>query len=395
MSPKKGGPAAAVTKKSGELEVPVKELLPILNLLKGFTADRDIVPGLRHLWFAGDTIRASAGEASAMWCTPWTFPGEFSVSADLLTRLVNSLNDQGHETCSFALADSGVVLRSPGFRATLNRYAPAANEDLSAYLQREPPTAGRIALSPAWWKALDRLMFSVCQDETKPALRGVFWADNGLLMATDTFRISVLSPDVKTRVLSPHKGGFLLPDHLLSRLGGRRREATETCLERDSIQWFFFESGAVAGSLLHGAFPAKGCAGILKGVRMQGQEQQGTVVQLPEGAPLLIVLARLLEFAAPPTYRLEAAVGKDTLTLRVRDSDGAGREAEEVLPAVVVGPPVTFAMNGKYFRDAIEQVGGRFWIGPQGSTVMYFVSGDKHLEHMIMLLALVEEGPSS
>ncbi len=382
MSPKK------VASKENALQVPVKELLPILNLLKGFTTDRDIIPGLKHLWFAKDTIRASAGEAGAMWCTPWTFPGDFSVPAALLTKLVGSLNDQGHEACTLTLTEHGVTLRSPGFRAALSRYEPAANEDLSAYIQREPPATGRVALTREWWTELDRLMFSVGQDETKPTLRGVFWAESGLLMATDTFRISVLAPDAKARVPSPLKGGFLIPDHLLARVGGRRREATETCLEGDRIQWLFFESGAVSGSLLQGAFPAKGCANILKGVRTQVQGKQGTSVQLPEGAPLLIVLARLLDFAGPPMYRLQASVTKDTLTLRVGGGDGAVSEAEEVLPAAVIGPPVDFVMNGKYFRDAVEQVGARFWVGPQGSSVMYLVSKDKRLEHMIMLLAM-------
>ncbi len=363
------------------VRVPVKEMLPVVSLLTGFTAERDLVSGLKQLWFQGRTVRTSAGSAGAVHETSWEFPGEFALSAAHFHRIVSSLSDQGCEELVLELREGRVGVAGGGFRASLPMYKPGDGEDPSLYLRRERQAAGpKVALTPAWWDEVERVMFTVCRDETKAPLCGVYWSEGGLLLSTDTFRISALNPPKDARVGAP-KGGLVLPSHMLDRLGGRRRDASSAHLEGDSTLWFQLgDAAAVYGSLLAAGFPTAGFAGALKQVRENARG--GTWVTL--GTGVLAALDRLLYFAAGPTFRVDGQVLGDGVHLVVTEG---GTTAEETVPATVAGPPAKFAVNGKFFKDAVAAVGPRFWIDPATNNAAYFVSADKRFEHLVMLLA--------
>ena len=361
--------------------VPLAELVPYLSLLNRFTATQDLVPGLQQFWFSGSSVWSCAGSAGAGLETPWTFP-ECTLPADHLMSLAESLHVQGHAEVTLAAREASVGVTSGKFRASLRRYHPDPGEDLSVYARRAVPTGDRVPLTPAWWAALDRVTFTVCQDETKAPLRGVYWTRSGALLSTDTYRITALMPPEECRVAPPVSGGLLIPDHLLTRLAGRRREVTAVCLEGTAVLWLFLPSGAVYGALIAGAFPEAGAVAVFTQARQQATAG-GTWVGLSEGPPLEVVLDRLLRFAEPPTYHLSGTV-TDGGDVRLAVSGPRG-EAEETLPARVTGPPTQFAVNGRYLREALLSVGPQFWVLP-ASSMVYFVSADRCLEHVVMLL---------
>ncbi len=375
-------PKAAKKKPGSGVTLPVEELLPAITLTSDFASDRDLVPGLKQVWFQGTSVRSNSGSAGAVHTTPWTFPGEFALSAAHLRRIVTSLNDSSVEELVLESHEGTIRLRGGRFRAQLGCYRPAGTEDVSLYVQREAPKTPRTALDPRWWGELERVMFTVCRDETKPPLRGVYWSEGGLLLSTDTFRISVLNPPKEYRTPAP-KGGLLLPDHLLERLGSRRRDATSVCLEGDATVWFFLgERAAVYGSLLAAGFPTAGFAGALKKVR---EDARGGGTWVDVTGDLAAAFERLLHFATAPTFRVQGEVGRDSLKLTVAEADA---RAEEEIPAAVQGEPTTFSVNGKYLKEALEVVGRRFWLPAAGAgTTAYFVSADKRFEHIVMLLA--------
>lgn len=366
--------------KSDSLTLPVKELLPVLKLTQAFTATRDIVPALKFLYFQGDSVRAFSGEAGAVWYTPWKMPGEFAVAGETLVHLVDSLHTQGHDEVVFQVSAGTMELRAGGFRASL----PLLSEtERSTFMFRDPPTRPSVTLSEEFWTRVEQIEGSVCQDETLPMLRGVYWGTSGkYLISTDAFRITVGYLSEKTAAPAPQAQGLLLPAHLLARCRGRRREILGAALEGEGIVWLFFESGAVYGSLLQAEFPWKRSVELIRSVR-EGERARGTWVTLPEGLPVEQAVERLLYLAESPTFRLSGEVGVDSLCLRV------GREgpvAEERIPAQVRGPAGTFAVNGKLFREALT-LAHRFWVDPGDSQdPLYFVSENRTREQIVLRL---------
>lgn len=362
----------------------LSELAPALALLEKFTSDRDIVPGLRHVWFTGSELRASTGVSGAIVGVSWSVPEPFALPAGRLTALVSSLHAQGHARVALEARETSFGITSEKFQASLPRYRPAEGEDLGPYVLRRPPAKnGRTALTPAWWADLSRALPCMSADETKAPLRGVRWAKTGALYATDTYRLTAVLPEKSARALPPG-AGVLLPDHLLSRVGARRVGVTEACVEGDAALWLFAPDGAFYGTLIAGDFPEEGCATFVRQARRASAEG-GTWVELPVApVPLASVLERLLHFAEAPTYRLGGEARAGALRLFVGNEAGS---AEEVLPATVRGPDVSFEVNGEYLREALLTVAPKFWIpGSAGGNAAYFASADGRVDHLVMLL---------
>lgn len=357
----------------------VKTLLPAVHFMKAFVSDRAIIPAYQHFFFTPEALEAYMGTAGAFYAGLWpkkAIPEPFSLPAESLVKILASLGDQGVGTVEFGEAKNGrVQVKGGRFKSGL----PILTGDaLNLNLPDPPGDEAQVSVSGGFWDDVERMLFSVCQDETKPVLRGLFVAPSGTLVATDSFRISVLSPGPES--FKP-RAGVLLPDYLLTRLGAQRKQV-QALTVRESQCWFFLESAQVFGALLEGAFPASRVGAALKGVREQAKVG-GTWILLDPDATLDLLLARLLYFAEPPTFSVQVTVETKSVTLRAGGSDGAPG-AEEVIPAKIQGPGGTFAINGRYLREAC-QVSNRFWF--QSPHPLYFLSPDKRLEHLVILLA--------
>lgn len=364
---------------SETLTIPIKDFLPIVTLTAGFTAKRDLVPALRYVYFENDTLRAFSGEAGSVWRSPWEVPTPFAVPGETLAKIVQSLADQGIEEIALTRREQSLGIRAGTFKGQL----PLLDEtDRSAFVLRNPPDISTCTeVTPEFWAAFDQAMISVGQDETKSMLRGVYWSASGNFVTTDGARITVVYPPKEARITPPNKQPLLVPDHLLARLGPRRADVSAVGLDGGSL-WCFLDSGAVWGSLLEAEFPAVRPVAVVKQTRDNRKAQGTTVVSVPSGPMLDLVLERLLLFAEPPLFRIDGHVTAETLVLSV-----GGTTAQETLPATVKGPEGKFSVNGRFLKEALGKVSSRFstTLGDP-MTPLYFLSESRQVEHVILKL---------
>jgi len=364
---------------SETLTVPIKDFLPIVTLTEGFTAARDLVPALRYIYFQEKTLRAFSGEAGSVWQSPWTTPAPFAVPGETLAKIVRSLADQGVDEMILTRREQSLGIRAGNFKGQL----PLLDEtDRSAFVLRDPPDEEeRIDVTPEFWGAFDQAMISVGQDETKSMLRGVYWSASGNFVSCDGARITVVYPPAGARVAPPSQTPLLVPDHLLTRLGSRKSDVTEMILDGGSL-WCCLDGGAVWGSLLEAEFPASSPVAVVKDARQNRRKPTATTIAILPSPMLDLVLERLLLFAEPPLFRIDGKVTRGALVLSV-----GGTMAQETLPATVTGSEGEFAVNGKFFKDALGHVSSEFSTTVNEARVpLYFVSESRQVEHVILKL---------
>lgn len=363
--------------------VSVAEFLQSVQLGQAFTSRASMVPALQYLYFQDSTIRAFSGEVGSIGRCPWQVDQPFAVSAELLLRLLTSLQAQGVQGVEVKRTEHTLGLKAAGFTGRL----PLLDEtERSSFILRDPPGASfHVATDPLLWAAMELAGFSVSQDSSKPMLQGVYWTPSGSLLSTDSFRVTAVYPDAKARGVPPGGAPLLCPDHLLQRLGERRKSVRALALE-GGILWCFLEGGdAVYGALLNAEFPISPLVALIKRCR-EGQQQSGTSVRVTD--PLGSVehaLSRLLFFAPPPMLRVEVKVEKDGLVL----SAGSGTSAaQEHLGAEVNGGTGAVVVNGAYLKDALLRVGTSFWTHIEDiTTPLYIVSESRQVEHIVLRLA--------
>ena len=364
------------------MKLPIKDVLPIVTLMHGFTADRDTIPALKHIFFSNDTIRAFSGMAGAVWKSgsAWFNEDELAIQSETLQKVLQSLYDQGVEDVEMKPTPTQVNIRGASFKGSLGRLA--LDSAPTMFMFREPPTdADRFVLDDTFWSDFDRITFAVCKDENRAPLRGMFWAPSGRFYATDGFRIATVVPSSKDRK-PPVEGGLLIPDHIMLRLADRRISVKQIAVD-ESVIWCFLEEGAVYGSLIEDKFPIDGANGVLKKAQSAIKNDQGAWVQLPEGPAMDLIMARLLLFAEAPTFRMRCSIEKDTLRIATVDPAGSV-SAEEAIPVKVTGKSGgSFAVNGRHFREMIKEVGLTFWYGPE--CPLYFRSKDKKIDAVLIL----------
>lgn len=375
--------------------IALKDWKPILSLLESFTADRDIVPALKHFYFSGDSVRAFSGIQGAHWTTPWTMPGTaFAVPAAPLVQLVSSLDDQGFEEVTVGLTETGksLSIRSNKFRGTLPVLQDLKDAPETFMFRDAPGAKKQLTVTKDFWTSLRRVMFTVGQDETKSQFRGVYWSSAGSFASADGFRVTVCMPDKKERVGCPVPGGLLIPDALLSRLGGRMSNIDAVALE-GSLLWTFHDTGggSIYSTLFEATFPINSVSERAKAMRDAVRKGAGTSAKLRgDAAMLALSLGRLLLFTDPPTWRMAATITGKGKTGRVKlevfDTEGAAA-AEETFEAEVTGPDTAFAINGKFFQDALGV--GTTLFHPSGklSTQVCFQDEDNGVEHLFPLLS--------
>lgn len=359
-------------------ELPLQEFAQAVNYATGFTAQRDIVPALTYLYFTNKDIRAFSGRAGAVYRKPWDV-GEGVVPAAPLAQLLNALVHRGHDTGEIKLTDFHCGVIAGKFRGQLP-LLPSTVEAPREYILRPIPKPS-VSLTPGFWEDLAKLEFAVAKDETKQALRGVYWARNGALLATDNNRMIMCFPDKDT---TKPPQGLLLPDYFLQMLTTGRELFTGMTIEENTL-WLHGATRCVYGQLLEGEFPATGAMGFLKATRTLA-EGTGTWVTLPDVTDWGKVLAPMLDiFSRAPLFRLKVDVGKENVKFLVEEQDGDGYAAEETVPATKIeGPACEFFLNGKYFIDLLA-VSSRFWYMP--GKPLYCINHVKRLEHILAPLA--------
>lgn len=366
------------------MKLDTKLLTPAVNFMKNFTADRDIIPAYRHFYFSEDSLRAYSGTFGAVYYGLWPkkgFPQPFSLPAESLVKILSTLADQSVDEVDFSEVKNGrMVVKGGRFKSTM---PVLQGDELKDFLTPKPKTKSQEVVLD-WWKDVERLLFSVCKDETNPSLRGLYISPTGTLAASDNYRISILRPNSDS--FKPEKA-LLIPEYLLSRLGARRSIVQAIFVEENRL-WFNLESALVYGVKLESEFPASRIATVLKETQAATKDKKsgGTWITLQPDGSLSLILSRLAYFADSMSCKFTVTVETKSILIQVGGEDGEPA-AEEVIPAKIDGPGGTFNVNGNYFAEACS-VGSMFWFAPEPLTrPLYFQSPDKRLDHLVRRLA--------
>lgn len=348
---------------------PLKELAPAVAFVSGFATTKDPTAPSAFIWCKSGRVRAFSGASGAVWDVPAKTP-EFVVQAAGLASLLTSLASQ-HKEVDLKVTEARLVVKAGSSRAQI----PLWPRDVDApreWFERDAPDGG-VAIDTDFWAAVARVKPSASVDEAKPALRGVYWSDDGTLVATDNVRVTVC----RQPLASPVAGGVLVPIGLLSQVGAAPG-FTHAVADERSV-WFMTDAGAVYGQLLAAPYPAKPLMDLVEKRRREG----GTRVTLSDGqSDVAAAIGRLLAFSKKQdTVRVDAQ--KSAVRLWVAESDGDGRSAEELVRATVDGDPFECAVSGKMLRDALG-VSATFTHVPK--RPLYF-SNDAGLEQIVSLTA--------
>lgn len=368
---------------SEKVELPVKELLPILNFAKTFVADTDIVPDLMSFLFRAGTLRAYDGKAGVIYVLPWKMPRDFSTPAAPFVRTIASLHEQGTESVTLSFAETRLTLKGGRFTATL-----ALQDGERDQLLIEPPAQGAKGVvegdvDELFWTGVERLMFTIGKDSTRSYLKGVYWSEAGELMSSDGFRISRISAGVGIPKC-PMKDGVLLPDTLLVPLGPKRKDIVRILI-KEGMMWLVMPTGFIFGSMYADAFPGERAGKMLNDLRLTIKSKKGTWIALDPDAPFDLILNRLVEFTPRNQPIVECVPKGKTLVLRAHGEDGAPEAGEDIITAEISGAEVEkFMCSGIHLREALK-VGTRIWHSAKNAP-LYFVSSDKRFEHLIRVV---------
>lgn len=390
----------------------LKELKPLLELASKFVADRDIVPALQFLYFKGNQIRAYSGTAGATVDTPWAFgPEGFAVPAAPMLKMISSWNDQGREEVTYSLKDHGQPMILKCGKST-SKLPTLPKDQMADFVLRDPPTTKRTLVALEFWSDVERVLGAVGLDETKPALRGVYWSPQGHLVTSDSKRVSLVSPHPKRLFAPPDPAGVTIPEYLLAKLGSNRLRVTEIMVD-NGVMWFFLDRAAVWGSMLSADFPGERCMSIIKELRDQVYvKKTGTWVGLGDAGrgELRAALDRLLFFADSFNNEINGSIAEGALELRSSlVSSGVGKDngsGEESLVLTTLGPAGDFSINGKLLQDAMQQPTlTRFWYS--SGKPLYFTSHGAEgqnpetkkpygprFEHIVLLLLTTTTQPT-
>jgi DNA polymerase III sliding clamp (beta) subunit (PCNA family) len=174
------------------MKLDTRLLTPAVHFMKNFIADRDIVPAYKHFYFSGEALRAYSGTAGAAYYGLWPKKGfvePFSLQADSVVKILSSLTDQDIEEVDISDIKAGkMVLKGGRFKSSI----PALQgDDLKDFMTPTTKVKG-LEVTKEFWDGVEQLLFAVCLDETKPALRSLYIAPSGTLVATDGLRIAIL-----------------------------------------------------------------------------------------------------------------------------------------------------------------------------------------------------------
>jgi len=354
------------------MKIPLAEFRAFVGLAAAFVAKRDIVPILRHLVFRGNQIFTyDGGTSGAALTTPWDFGQGFTLLAERLTRLLTAM--EGSTEMLHLTPGNGQVRATGGaFRAD---FASLKVEEFPFPTLPGKKTA--TAVSEDWGRLLGAAAFSVSQDETKPALRGLQVAGKWI-RSSDNYRI--------TRVRQSEPLEMFLPDIVASRLGSAITQVQRVAVT-DHLVVLYLPEGAVFGQRLAVAFPNVDELFVRYGKALQADK---TLVEIRAEDPqaLATALRRVLLFTEGDLLsRLRVTLATDGV--QIATPEGGQEQAVEVVPVLVRGAGAksgrTFDINGKMFLEAWERC-SRVFVAEAYDLPLYFQATDRSFEHLLMRL---------
>lgn len=316
-------------------------LLRALQLVQNIVEPRQTLPILAHVLIeaaeGGVQLTATDLEVSARVTVPATVlrSGGTTLGARKLAELVRELPP---EPITLSLRDDGWVDLVCG-GATFRLAALPADE----FPPFDPGGgAGWLELEAATLRGmLARTSFAMAQDESRPALNGVYLVVRGgelRLVATDGHRLAL----ARAAVGGDLELSGIVPRKAVQEMGRALGGAEGTALTIRERQFFLRTPGFVLSSkLVEGQFPN------YEQVLPRGLPRRLGVAR----EPLMAALRRVSVLADDRTRPVRLTLGPGRLRLTASSQELG--EAEEVLPAECAGEELAIVFNARYLLEAL------------------------------------------
>ena len=230
-------------------------------------------------------------------------------------------------------------------------------------------------------KMIQKTVFSVSTDETRPALNGVLWQTSGKFMqmvATDGHRLAKISK--KNNKLKGLQEDIIIPPKVLNLLvkllGDEEKEIGVIFGENNII--FNLGDCILASRLIEGPYP-----------NFEQVIPKDNDKRLVVNKELLISTVRRVSILSNTlTHQIKFSLKKDNLELSSANFD-LGGEAKETISCDYAAEPMDMGYNASYVLDVFKQIDGDeviFELGTPVSAGMISSSEKKEGEDCLYLL---------
>lgn len=205
-----------------------------------FTRESTLVPQLSYLCFSGNTITAYNGFSGIVQIVDEDFGDSVVVPSRMLIKILGSLESELEITLE---STKKLLIKGKGIVARLDLVECEAWD-------WELPSLEEIRPLPSdFMDSIEQVYFTVCSDETKANMRGVFF-DGEFVYSTDNIRMS--------RFPSKFPGSIVVPDSILNLIAGESSPMGYVLKEDGDggkKLWLRFEDFLVWGREVTGSFP--------------------------------------------------------------------------------------------------------------------------------------------
>jgi DNA polymerase III sliding clamp (beta) subunit (PCNA family) len=215
-----------------------KKYSRLMGRVLRFTREYSFDPKFGYICFIGNSIRANNGFSGIIQMVDSPFEESVVAPGHVFGKLLDSVKS---DIQLISEGDRTVVIKSGKFFTRLE----IENCDVGFWDFDIPIDSEIIPVPSELFPSIRQIYFSICKDETKPNMRGIY-CDKEFLYATDNFQM--------TRF--PYKSDFVffIPDSLLS-LILEEEPGPISCVFKTDKVWFIFEDSLVFGSIRNAQFP--------------------------------------------------------------------------------------------------------------------------------------------
>jgi len=230
-------------------------------------------------------------------------------------------------------------------------------------------------------KMIQKTVFAVSTDESRPALNGVLWQTSGKSMqmvATDGHRLAKVS-EKDNKLKGLHEDIIIPPKvlNLLVKLLGEGEKEVGVIFGENNII-FNLDDSILASRLIEGPYP-----------NFEQVIPKDNDKKLVLNKDLLQSIVRRVSILANTlTHQIKFSLKKDNLELSSADFD-LGGEAKESLACDYTAEPMDIGYNASYVLDILKQIDGDeviFELGTPVSAAMIYSAAKKEVEDYLYLL---------
>lgn len=344
-----------------KVTIPIEFLKNAINRCIKFTSPKGLVQEYSYFYFYGDSLRATDGFTGVVQGGFPSFDTEIMIPADLFSKPVQSLT----QDVEISLKSGNIFVKSGGFQTKF----PVVSLNMDR-VRIESPDPTHIRHFPEDFIAsIRQVYFSVCKDETKVGMRGVYLKNNSLY-STDNYRMAKYPLHVNSHSFYELKEEWIIPDILLTQILSEK-DPGSYCIDNQKIWLYYVEDNF----LVFGKFPTAPFPECESMFMIKAWEENERVKF--SSSKVVDSLSRLSFFATAYPNRLDVIVLPNKLVFVV--SEGEIEAVEEVACETIFTG--TFPVNVNYFKEAMER-SDRFYVTDHA---IYFYS-ESGLESILLRL---------